>query len=64
MSSIENLPLKGIIVPLVTPLVEPEVLDVKHLHVLIDHVIGKRVNGIFILGTTGEVADLSRRCWM
>jgi dihydrodipicolinate synthase/N-acetylneuraminate lyase len=59
MHSLKNLSLKGIIVPLVTPLIEADVLDMAHLHGLIDHVLTTQVNGIFILGTTGEGSSLS-----
>ncbi|MCG6189535.1 dihydrodipicolinate synthase family protein [Maribellus maritimus] len=52
------LPLKGIIPPLVTPLINNETLDVEGLEQLIEHVISGGVHGIFILGTTGEFASL------
>ncbi|NMB50598.1 MAG: dihydrodipicolinate synthase family protein [Bacteroidales bacterium] len=52
-------PLKGIIVPLVTPLLENNVLDCEGLDHLINHVIDGGVSGIFILGTTGEAQNLS-----
>ena len=50
--------------PLATPLVEPGVPDISDLKKLIDHVINGNVDGIFILGTTGETTDLSyeRQC--
>lgn len=59
MNSLKNLSLKGIIVPLVTPLLQSDMLDADHLRELIDHVLVKQVNGIFILGTTGESSNLS-----
>ena len=52
-------PLKGIIVPLVTPLLKNNRLDVDGLERLIEHVIKGGVHGIFILGTTGEAQSLS-----
>jgi 2-dehydro-3-deoxy-D-pentonate aldolase len=52
-------PLQGIIVPLITPLAENEKLDRESLEKLIDYVITGGVNGIFILGTTGEGPSLS-----
>ena len=52
-------PLQGIIVPLITPLREHETLDRESLEKLIDYVITGGVNGIFILGTTGEGPSLS-----
>ena len=52
-------PLTGIIPPLVTPLLDNDTLDTKGLEKLIEHVIEGGVNGVFILGTTGEFAGLS-----
>jgi len=51
-------PLKGIIPPLVTPLLDNDTLDVDGLERLIEHTIDGGVNGLFILGTTGEFASL------
>lgn len=56
-----NVPLKGIIVPLVTPLIDNDTLDLAGLERLVEHTIAGGVHGIFILGTTGEFASLSRR---
>ncbi|MDR0712027.1 MAG: dihydrodipicolinate synthase family protein [Prevotellaceae bacterium] len=54
-------PLKGIIPPLVTPLLDSDTLDVQGLERLIDHVVSGGVHGVFILGTTGEAQSLSYR---
>jgi len=54
-----KLPLKGIIPPLVTPLLDNDSIDIKGLERLIEHVISGGVCGVFILGTTGEFASLS-----
>jgi 2-dehydro-3-deoxy-D-pentonate aldolase len=54
-----ELPLKGIIPPIVTPLVNSNTLDVNGLEKLIDHLITGGVHGIFILGTTGEATSLT-----
>lgn len=54
-----NNPLRGIIVPLVTPLLNDNVLDFEGLGNLITHVIKGGVSGIFLLGTTGEAQNLS-----
>jgi len=54
--------LQGIIVPLITPLLDAEMLDSESLGKLIDYVITGGVNGIFILGTTGEAPSLSYIC--
>jgi 4-hydroxy-tetrahydrodipicolinate synthase len=52
-------PLRGIVPPLVTPLIDNDTLDLEGLKRLIEHVIQGGVHGIFILGTTGEFASLS-----
>lgn len=54
-----KLPLRGIIPPLVTPLIDNDTLDNDGLERLIEHTISGGVSGIFILGTTGEFASLS-----
>ena len=54
-------PLRGIIPPMVTPLDGPESLDRTGLERLIEHLIDGGVNGLFILGTTGEGPALSYR---
>ena len=51
--------LHGIIVPLVTPLLQRYQLDEAGLEKLIDHVLTGEVSGLFILGTTGEGTSLS-----
>jgi dihydrodipicolinate synthase/N-acetylneuraminate lyase len=54
-----NLPLRGIIPPLVTPLLDNDTLDIEGLERLIEHTLAGGVSGVFILGTTGEFASLS-----
>jgi 4-hydroxy-tetrahydrodipicolinate synthase len=54
-----ELPLKGIIPPVVTPLIDSNTLDVNGLEKLIEHIISGGVHGIFILGTTGEATSLT-----
>lgn len=54
-----KLPLKGIIPPVVTPLLSDNEIDVQGLEKLIEHVISGGVHGIFLLGTTGEAPNLS-----
>lgn len=54
-----KLPIQGIIPPLVTPLLNNDILDLEGLERLIEHTISGGVHGIFILGTTGEFASLS-----
>ncbi len=54
-------PLRGIIVPMVTPLVDRDTLDVPGLERLIEHVLSAGVHGLFVLGTTGEAPSLGYR---
>src|SRR5690554_314556 len=51
--------LKGIIVPLITPLIDNQTLDAQGLINVIEHVIKGGVSGIFLLGTTGEAQNLN-----
>lgn len=54
-----KLPLKGIIPPVVTPLIDNNKIDVKGLENLIEHLLSGGVHGLFMLGTTGEATSLS-----
>lgn len=54
-----KLPLKGIIPPVITPLINNNELDVKGLENLIEHLISGGVHGLFLLGTNGEAPSLS-----
>ena len=56
-----NKTLKGIIPPMITPLLGRDTLDTKGLDNLIEHILGGGVHGLFILGTTGEGPSLSYR---
>ena len=51
----------GLIPPLATPLLDADQLDVDGTLRLVEHVIAGGVQGIFILGTTGEGTSLSAR---
>lgn len=53
--------LRGVIPPLVTPLLDRDKLDLPGLERLIEHVIAGGVDALFLLGTTGELAALSAR---
>lgn len=53
-----KLPLRGIIPPLVTPLLENKELDSQGLKNLIEHVLEGGVHGVFLLGTNGEGPSL------
>lgn len=51
--------LKGIIPPVITPLQSQNKLDTEGLLRLLEHILSGGVNGLFILGTTGEGPSLS-----
>ena len=53
--------IRGIVPPLVTPLLGRDELDQAGLERLLEHVIAGGVQGVFILGTTGEAPSLSYR---
>ena len=53
--------LRGVIVPLVTPLLDHDTLDRAGLETLVQHLVQGGVHGIFVLGTTGEGPALSYR---
>lgn len=53
--------LRGIIPPMITPLLERDTLDVGGLERLLEHIIRGGVAGLFILGTSGEAPGLSYR---
>tara|TARA_R110000744_G_scaffold97100_1_gene187654 strand:- start:6361 stop:7284 length:924 start_codon:yes stop_codon:yes gene_type:complete len=50
---------KGIIPPMITPLLSNSELDFKGVEKIVNHLIEGGVHGIFILGTTGESVSLS-----
>ena len=56
-----KLPLTGIIPPMITPLRGRDELDDAGLERLIEHILAGGVNGLFILGTTGEGPGLGYR---
>jgi 4-hydroxy-tetrahydrodipicolinate synthase len=49
----------GVVVPMVTPLTQQGDLDEQAARTIIDYMIEGGVNGIFVLGTTGEAPSLS-----
>lgn len=51
--------IRGIVPPLATPLAGPDELDIAGLGTLIEHILQGGVDGLFILGTTGEGPALS-----
>lgn len=50
--------IEGIVPPMITPLLDEDNLDVKGLDNLIEHLISGGVQGLFLLGTTGEGPSL------
>ncbi len=60
-SRIVKLPLTGVVPPMVTPLRGRDELDVEGVERLIEHILDGGVDGLFILGTTGEGPSLSYR---
>jgi 4-hydroxy-tetrahydrodipicolinate synthase len=54
-----KLPIKGVIPPIITPLIDNNTIDVKGLENLVEHLVSGGVHGLFILGTTGEAPSLS-----
>lgn len=55
----EKKALRGIIPPMITPLIDTDTLDLKGIENLVEHLVNGGVSGIFILGTTGEAQHLS-----
>lgn len=54
-----KLHLKGLIPPMITPLLDNDTLDVKGTEKLVEHMIAGGVDALFLLGTTGEAQSLS-----
>jgi len=55
----KNLFFEGTVCPMITPIREDFTLDTPSTKRLIDHLIEGEIDGIFILGTTGEASSLS-----
>lgn len=51
-------PLRGVVPPMVTPLLDNDTLDIEGLERLVEHILAGNVHGLFLLGTTGEAPDL------
>ena len=60
-SNATALSLSGIIPPMITPLSGRDALDERGIERLIEHILGGNVQGLFILGTSGEGPGLSYR---
>ncbi|MCQ2184393.1 MAG: dihydrodipicolinate synthase family protein [Bacteroidales bacterium] len=56
-----KLQLKGLIPPMITPLLDNDVLDVEGAKKLTEHMIAGGVDALFVLGTTGEAQSLTYR---
>ena len=54
-------PLTGIVPPMITPLRDRDALDIPGLERLVEYLLAGGVNGVFVLGTTGEGPSLSYR---
>lgn len=54
-------PIRGIIPPMVTPLVGPDRLDEAGLERLIEYMLSGGVHGLFVLGSCGEGPSISHR---
>lgn len=53
--------LSGIVPPMITPLRDRDALDIAGTERLVERILGGGVNGLFILGTSGEGPGLSYR---
>ena len=53
--------IRGVIVPILTPLNADETVDTQSLRRLVNYLIDKGVHGIWVSGTTGEFAALPDR---
>ena len=53
--------IKGVVIPILTPLKADETVDVQSLRRLVDYLIDNGVHGIWASGTTGEFGRWSRR---
>lgn len=54
-----NLPLRGIIPPVITPLINDKTLDEKGVINITNHLLNGGVHGLFLLGTTGEATSIN-----
>lgn len=52
---------RGVIPPLITPLAGRNTLDTAGLERLVEHLVAAGVDGVFVLGTTGEGPSLSQQ---
>ena len=50
---------EGVIVPMVTTFTDAGEIDEQAVGRIVDHLLGARMSGIFVLGTTGEIHSIS-----
>jgi 4-hydroxy-tetrahydrodipicolinate synthase len=61
---IDRTKLKGIVPPLVTPLLaDGQTVNESGVHQLVERVVGQGVHGVFVAGTTGEIYGLEENQW-
>ncbi len=53
----EQLSYRGVVVPMVSPFTEDGTIDVEAVGRIVEHLLEGGVDGIFVLGTTGEAAS-------
>lgn len=53
-----EMPIRGVVVPILTPMTADERVDISSLKRLVDYLIDNGVHGIWASGTTGEFANL------
>jgi 4-hydroxy-tetrahydrodipicolinate synthase len=56
--SAQAMTVRGVFVPIVTPLTDQEELDRPALRRMVEYLLGAGVHGVFVLGSTGEFAAL------
>jgi len=52
-------PLRGVVPPAITPMIDNDTLDVLGLENLLNRMVAGGISGVFILGTTGEAQNIS-----
>jgi len=54
MAKFSDADLRGVIPALITPFDEQENFDEKRMRAVVDHLLNKGVNGLYLTGSTGE----------
>lgn len=55
---------KGIVVPVLTPVDENHDLDEKNYRALLEFLINSKVDGLFVMGSTGECTNVKKSVWL